>query len=300
MIGRITTQMTSDMTLANLQQAMDRVDTTQQELSSGKRINQPSDDPYGTSLSLQMRGQLAQLDSFSKNVDDGTAWAQAASTSLSGIDSIVQRVRELVVQTSNGASNAANGQAAAAEINQLIQAVKQNANAQYNGQYIFSGTSTQTAPYQSGLNDSYQGGSGAIMRQIGPGASVQVNADISQLLGSAGGDGKLLDTLRTITQDMQAGNTTGLNADLSKLDTNAGTLRQMEANMGAVTDQLQMASSRLQALQVNDWTVLSNTEDADMAKTEIDFSTQQAALQAALQAGARIVQTSLMNFLSAG
>jgi flagellar hook-associated protein 3 FlgL len=67
--------------------------------------------------------------------------------------------------------------------------------------------------------------------------------------------------------------------------------------VGAVTDQLQMASSRLEALRVNDTQVLSNTEDADMAQTEIDFSTQQAALQAALQAGARIVQTSLMNFL---
>ncbi len=67
--------------------------------------------------------------------------------------------------------------------------------------------------------------------------------------------------------------------------------------MGAVTDQLSMASSRLSSLQLNDTQVLSNTEDADMAQTEINFSTQQAALQAALQAGAKIVQTSLLNFL---
>jgi flagellar hook-associated protein 3 FlgL len=302
MIGRITNQMTAEMTLANLTQAMDRLDTTQQELSSGKRINQPSDDPYGTSLSLQLQGQLAQLDSFNKNVDDGTAWAQAASSSLSGIDTMVQRVRELVVQAASGSNTTADDQAAAAEVGQLIQAIKQSAGAQYNGQYIFSGTSTQTAPYQSGSNDAYQGGTGAILREIGPGATIQVNVDISQLLGSGqgAGDGKLLDTLRTIAQDMQAGSTAGLNADLSKLDSNFSTLSQMEANMGAVTDQLQMASSRLAALQVNDTQVLSSTEDADMAKTEIDFSTQQAALQAALQAGARIVQTSLMNFLSAG
>jgi flagellar hook-associated protein 3 FlgL len=302
MIGRITNQMTAEMTLANLTQAMDRLDTTQQELSSGKRINEPSDDPYGTSLSLQLQGQLAQLDSFNKNVDDGTAWAQAASSSLSSIDTMVQRVRELVVQAASGSNTTADDQAAAAEVGQLIQAIKQNAGAQYNGQYIFSGTSTQTAPYQSGSNDAYQGGTGAILREIGPGATIQVNVEISQLLGSGqgAGDGKLLDTLRTIAQDMQAGSTAGLNADLSKLDSNFSTLSQMEANMGAVTDQLQMASSRLEALQMNDTQVLSSTEDADMAKTEIDFSTQQAALQAALQAGARIVQTSLMNFLSAG
>jgi flagellar hook-associated protein 3 FlgL len=297
MIGRITNQMTASMTLANLTQAMDRLNTSQQELSSGKKINQPSDDPYGTTLSLQMRGQLAQLDTYSKNVDDGTAWAQAASTSLSQIDSMVQRVRELTVESANGASTAGDSQAAAAEVNQLIDAIKQNANAQYNGQYIFSGTSTQTAPYQSGSTDTYQGGTGAIMRAIGPGASIQVNADLSQVLGSGGGDGKLLDTLRTIASDMQSGNQGAMSADISKLDTNFSTLTQTEAHVGAVSDQLQMASSRLQALQVDDTQVLSNTEDADMAQTEIDFSTQQAALQAALQAGARIVQTSLMNFL---
>jgi flagellar hook-associated protein 3 FlgL len=297
MIGRITNQMTASMTLANLTQSMDRLDTTQQRLSSGKKINEPSDDPYGTSLSLQLRGQLSQLDTYSKNVDDGTAWAQAASTSLSQVDSMVQRIRELTVQTANGANTAGDDQAAAAEVNQLITAIKQNANAQYNGQYIFSGTSTQTAPYQAGAADTYQGGTGAIMRTIGPGASIQVNADISQVLGSGGGDGKLLDTLRTIASDMQSANSAGLSSDLSKLDTNFSTLTQTEAHVGAVTDQLQMASSRLQALQVDDTQVLSNTEDADMARTEIDFSTQQAALQAALQAGARIVQTSLMNFL---
>jgi flagellar hook-associated protein 3 FlgL len=297
MIGRITNQMTASMTLANLNQAMDRLNTSQQELSSGKKINQPSDDPYGTTLSLQMRSQLSQLDTYSKNVDDGTAWAQAATTSLSQVDSMVQRIRELTVQAANGSNSASDDQAAAAEVNQLIDAIKQNANAQYNGQYIFSGASTQTAPYQSGSNDSYQGGTGAITRAIGPGASIQINADISQVLGSGGGDGKLLDTLRTIASDMQSGNSGALGGDISKLDSNFSTLTQVEAHMGAVTDQLQMASSRLEALRVNDTQVLSNTEDADMAQTEIDFSTQQAALQAALQAGARIVQTSLMNFL---
>jgi flagellar hook-associated protein 3 FlgL len=301
MIGRITNQMTAQMTLANIEQAMDRVDTSQQELSSGKRINQPSDDPYGTSLTLQLNGQLAQLTSYTNNVTDGTAWTQAATSALSGIDSTVQRVRELVVQASNGTNTAADDQAAAAEVNQLIQSIKQNANAQYNGQYIFSGTSTQTAPYQSGSDDAYHGGTGAINRQIGPGATVQVNSDISQLLGSgqSAGDGKLLDTLRTIASDMQSGNTSALGgADLTALDNNYSNLTSMETNVGAVTDQLQMASTRIQALQTGDTQVLSNTEDADMASTEIAYSTQQAAFQAALQAGAQIVQTSLMNFLS--
>ena len=298
MVGRITTQMTAQMTLASITQSMDRLDTTQQELSSGKKINQPSDDPYGTSLSLQLQGQLSQIEGFNDNVTDGTAWTQTASSSMSQLDSMVQRVQELVVNASNGSNSASNDQADATEVNQLIQSIKQIANTQYNGQYIFSGASTQTAPYQSGSGDAYQGGTGAITRAIGPGLSVQVNADLSRVLGSGGGDGKLLDTLRTIASDMQSGNTAALSGtDLTTLNNNYGTLTQAETNMGAVTEQLNMASSRLQAIHDNATQVLSNTRDVDMAQAEVDFSTQQAAFQAALQAGARIVQSSLLNFL---
>jgi flagellar hook-associated protein 3 FlgL len=96
---------------------------------------------------------------------------------------------------------------------------------------------------------------------------------------------------------MQSGNSSGLNANLSSLTTNLNSLTGLSANVGATQDRLQMASSRIQTLQTSDTQVLSNTQDADMASTEINFSTQQAALTAALQAGAHIVQESLMNFL---
>jgi flagellar hook-associated protein 3 FlgL len=305
MIGRITTLMTQQMTLSEINQALDRLDSTQEELSSGKKINQPSDDPYGTGLTLQLNGELSALTSYSNNATDGTAWTTAATSSLSNIDNMVQRAQELVISAANGSNSQTDLDADAQEVNQVIDAIKEDANAQYNGQYIFSGLATGTAPYQTGAVDTYQGGSGAINREIGPGVSVQVNTDISQLLGSGqsanggSGDGLLLDTLRTVAQHMQSGNTTALaGSDLTNLQTNFNSLTEMEANMGAMTDRLQLASSRIQDLQTSDTQVLSNTQDADMAQTEINFSTEQAALQAALQAGADIVQSSLMNFLS--
>lgn len=305
MIGRVTTQMTASNLLANINQSMDRLDTTQQELSTGKKINQPSDNPYGTSLALQLNNQLANLDSYSNNVTDGTGWAQSANASLSDVTDSVQRVRELVVQASNGTLTQADMQADAAEVNQLIDQIKQDANTQYNGQYIFSGAATTTAPYQTGSNDAYAGDTGQVTRQIGPNTSLSVNADLSSVLGTGqttagqpAGDGKLLNTLRNIADAMQSGNSGALSPSLSALDTNLGSLTGLAANMGATTDRLQMAASRIQSLQASDSQSLSDVQDADMAKTEVDFSTEQAALTAALQAGAHIVQQSLMNFLS--
>jgi flagellar hook-associated protein 3 FlgL len=224
---------------------------------------------------------------------------------MTNVANIVQRVRELVVASSNGTNTAANLAGDAAEVQQLIDAVKQEANTSYDGQYIFSGTSN-VQPYQTATGDVYQGNSGAaaaITRLIGPNNTVQVNVDLSQVLGSGqsgpgGPDGKLLDTLQTIYQDMSSGNLTALSqTDLGNLDTNFNSLTQMQAMLGATTDRLQLASSRMQDLQLADTQVLSNTQDADMAQTEIDYSTQQAAYTAALRAGANIVQSSLMDFL---
>jgi flagellar hook-associated protein 3 FlgL len=168
---------------------------------------------------------------------------------------------------------------------------------------VFAGTAA-TQPYTTGASDAYQGNSGsagAVTRLIGPGTTVQVNADLSSVLGSGQtggtGDGKLLDTLRTVLSDMNNGSTGALSNDLTKIDTNFNALTQLQAGLGATTDRLQLASSRVSDLNLADTQVLSNTRDADMAQTEIEYSTQQVAYQAALKAGATIIQSSLMDFL---
>jgi flagellar hook-associated protein 3 FlgL len=302
MIGRITNQMTSQMTLAGIESALDRLDTTQQELSTGKSINQPSDNPSGTALALQLNTDLSNLTSYSNNITDGTGWTTAQSSALTDITNSVQRIQELTTEAANGTQTAADMQASAQEVNQLIDQIKQDANTQYNGQYVFSGSATSTAPYQSGSNDTYDGNNAAVTRTIGPNTSLTISANLGGVLGNgqSAGDGDLLDTLRTIASDMNSGNSSGLNSDLTSLSTNLNSLTGLSANVGAVQDRLQMASSRIQTLQTSDTQVLSNTQDADMATTEINFSTEQAALQAALQGGANIVQQSLMNFLGNG
>ncbi len=302
MIGRITTLMSQQSILSNINNVQDQLATTEQQLSTGRTINQPSDNPYGASLAISLNQDLSSLTNYSNSVTDGTAWTTAATTSLTNIQSMLQRAQELVVESANGTLSSADLSASAAEINQLTEAVKQEANAQYNGQYIFSGSATGTAPYSTATGDVYQGNSAAVTRQIGPNASLQVNTDISQLLGSGQGanDGKLLDTLRTIASDMTSGTSAGV-ADLSNQLTNLSgslnTLDQLQAGVGAASDRLSLAATRISNLQTSDAAALSNTEDANMAQTMTTYSNEQAAFTAALRAGANIVQSSLMDFL---
>jgi flagellar hook-associated protein 3 FlgL len=307
MIGRITQQMTAQLTISELSQSLDRLDTTQQELSTGKRINQPSDDPYGASQAIKLSGDLSSLTSYSSSVNDGTAWTSAAASSLTNINNIVQRVRELTVQAANGTNSASSLSDSAAEVNQLIASVKQEANTQYSGQYIFAGTSSAAAYDTTTVppNDVYGGNSGAVNRTIGPGTTVQVNTDVSQLLGngqpaSGPADGKLLDVLRNIAADMSpGGNTANLGTtDLKGIDANLTTLGGMQATTGSTTNRLQLATSRISNLQISDTQALSNTQDANMASTITDYSNEQASYTAALKASANIIQQSLLSFLT--
>jgi flagellar hook-associated protein 3 FlgL len=302
---RVTTLMSSRATLRDLNDGLDRLTRLQGRLSSGKQIARPSDDPYGTSRALALHGELGGLDQYRRNVDDGTGWLNTSDTALGQMSDVLSRVRELLVQGGNDTAGASARSAMADEIDQLAESVKQEADVQYGGRYVFSGTATGTAPYALGGagGDGYQGDAGTITRAIGPQVEIPINADVHQLLGDgqAAGDGKLLSTLRDISDHLRGGTAADAaalrGADLQRLDANLDTLNGIRADVGARTNRLAIAASRLSGLQLNATQLLSQAEDADMAQTITQYTTQQAAYNAALRAGSNIVQSSLLDFL---
>ncbi|MGB2712138.1 MAG: flagellar hook-associated protein FlgL [Conexibacter sp.] len=300
---RITTAMTSRSTLRDLNDDLGRISRLQRKLSTGKEITRPSDDPYGASRALALRGDVEGLQQYQRNVGDGTAWLNTCDTALAQVSDALHRVRELLVAAGNDASGPEARAAAAAELDQLIEAVKQEANVTFGGRYVFSGTATDTPPYALGGADTYAGDAGTITREIGPGVTMPINADISGLLGEgqAAADDKLLDTLRDIADHMRGTTPADASAlrgtDLARIDDNFDTLNALRADIGARTNRLAIAQSRLASIEENTTQLLSDTEDADIAKTLVEYSTQQAAYNAALRAGANVVQSSLLDFL---
>jgi flagellar hook-associated protein 3 FlgL len=310
--NRITTGMVQGNILSDLNAVSDKLMRTQMRASSGKQIMRPSDDPYGTAKAIALRSSVAATQQYKKNVDDGTGWMNATEQAMASMTSSVQRARDLVIQ---GASNTLDANARgslADEIDQLIAGVKQDANTKYGSSYLFSGSATDTSPYpdtddSNGVDDAYKGDLGGsdpaqpgVVRQIGPGVSLTINTVADDILGSgkAAGDGKLLNTLRDISAHLRSGDTASLSgADQTALDTNLDKLLEARAANGAKTNRLEAASARLDQVEGSVTEALSNVEDADIAKTMIDLSSQTAAYQAALKSGANIVQSSLMDFL---
>ena len=211
---RITTQMIAQRSLADLTGAYGRLSKTQEQLSSGKRITNPSDDPYGAGHAVQLTSDLAGLSAYNRNVSDGTAWTQASDSALMNMQNLTQRARELLVEAGNDTTGQAGRNATASEIDQLVDAVKQAADTQYAGQYVFAGSATTTSPYQIGGGDTYNGNTATISREIGPSTTIQVNSDLSSVLGNgqSAADNKLLNTLRDISQHLRGGTTADADA----------------------------------------------------------------------------------------
>ena len=301
---RITDGMLSSASLADIQRSQTRAFDAQEQVRTGRRINHAADDPDGAARAVRLRGQLAGIDRQSQNADSATAWLTASESALAGTGDTLQRIRELTVQAGNGTLSDTNRKAIADEIDQLINSVRDDANATLDGRYLFAGAQTTTKPYAPG-SDAYLGGRAGqdvVALDIGPGVSVQVNTNGLALFGDGmgAGDGLLLDSLRTLSADVRSGNLDAVRTtDLQALDRNTTALQDARAAIGATQNRVDAAKARLQDLGTATTKLLSDTEDADMAKAILTLSTQQSAYQAALQSGASVIShKTLMDFLS--
>jgi len=298
MATRITTNMIARNMLADLNATSERLDRTRAKASSGREITRPSDNPFATARALSLRDTLGGTVQHQRNAKDGMGWQEATEQALDQITQVVHEARALVIQGASDTVDPTSRNAIAAQIDEMVEELKQHGNATYDGRYLFGGTNTTQPPYVLGASDAYAGNGDSIAREIGPGVSLTINLSGDRVLGVGGGDGKLVGVLRKVAADLRSGDGAALRgADLAALDTNLDGLLGVRAENGAKSNRLESALSRLTEYEEATTRQLSETEDADFAKTMIDYSTQQAAYQAALKAGANIVQASLMDFL---
>jgi flagellar hook-associated protein 3 FlgL len=292
---RITTGMTQRNILADLNRVSDKLSRTQSKIASNREITRPSDDPFNAARALALRTSMESTQQYQRNIQDALGWQETAEIALSDITDALHRAQELAVDGASDTSPPEARLSIAAEIDQLIEGIKQNGNSTYRGRYVFAGTTTDAPPYVEG-DDLYHGSPDDVERQIGPGVALSIGLRADSFLGN-GADGKLLQVLRDVSAHLKADDGTALRGDLDLLGAKEDELLGARALNGARQNRLDAALTRLTEVEESTLKQLSETEDVDIAKAMIDFTSQQAAYQAALKAGASIVQSSLMDFL---
>ena len=291
---RVTQQSISRTSLANVQASLARSAKLQEQMTSGKVLNRPSDSPTGTVTSLSLRSQISAQEQYAANAQDGKAWLGTLDTALQSVNDTLQRVRDLTVQASNtGSSDGKARQAIAAEITTLRDHLMGLANTTYLDRPVFGGTTAGGQAYETSTYD-YVGDSGTVSRRIDDRTRVSVGADGAAVFGS--GSSSVFALLDQLAADVTA-SPSALASGLTALDGRMGTVLNALTDVGVRTNQVEQAQTAATDKALDLRSTLSGVEDIDLPSVIIDMQLQQSTYQAALSATAKVIQPTLMDFL---
>lgn len=298
MVSRITHSTVQRSTLANLQLNLQTAAKLQAQMSSGRRINVPSDDPAGSHDLLRLRADQRANEQYVRNSDDGEAWLNTVDTALTQALSVMRNARDLAVRAGSGALGPSSREAIAAEVDARRDELMQQANVTYGGRYVFAGTSA-TAPFTADTTTTpttyaYHGTGAPVTRQVGPEAHVRVDGDGKGVFGE--GATSAFAALEALAAAIRAGDG-DLRAHIDAIDGHISNMLQEVASVGARQNQVDNAQDVLAQQKVNLAAQRSGIEDIDLAAIIIEIQQQEVAYQGALGAAAKVLQPSLMDFL---
>jgi flagellar hook-associated protein 3 FlgL len=293
MISRVTDQMNSLRAQQHLMSSKTSVAESQDRASSLQRIGRPSDDPTGAAEAMRVKNLQAAAAQQARNIDDGNGWLSTADTALSAADTIMAKVRQLTLQGANtGAAGPAALEAIAIELEGLKKDLLGTANTSVNGRSVFAGTSDAGVAWTDDY--AYTGTAGAaVVRRIGPETTVRVDADGAAAFGRD--DDSVFRLIDDIVTDLRGG--TNVSVHLADIDTRVSDLRGVQSAVGARHAQLLRAQDTLMDTKVGLEAQRSGIEDLDLGQAVLDLQLQQNSYQAALAVTAKVIQTSLMDFL---
>lgn len=294
-LARITVGSSAYTSISNIEAAQSRLAKLQDQLSSGKQILSPSDDPIGTVTALRTRGEIARNTQYATNSSDAIAWLSTQDTAYSSSITQLQQARTLVVQALNtGSADSTSNSAVAQQLNGVRTALLALANTTYNGRPVFGGTTADGTAFDSSGN--YVGDSGTVTRAVGSGNVVTVSAVGTDVFGS--GASNVFTLLQNLSTTIASNPTSAdLNGALDSIDAAISQVSTAQSVEGATYQAVQQAQTTQTTNGTALTTRLSGIEDADMADLAVKVSTANTTYQAALQTTATVGQLSLLDFL---
>ena len=288
-----------------------------EQVSSGTRINRPSDDPEGFAVAERMETLGNQLARRKEAIESARPFVDRTQQELDGLADLFTRAREQGLQAADDSRNAEDRAAIAQELRAIKDEVVDRMNTQQGGEYIFAGNRTDTTPFKEngtpnytdgGGNPDYDPIDGDRTRPIGKNQDLTVNIDgkeLAQYGTTSGGDPKTitgaLDNL--IKAVDPADNTPGPGTDpdirpaLGEVEDALDHVIDKGAKAGTIGRRLSTAQEQIEMASLDAKERQSDAEDTDLAAALSELQQKQTQLQAALKVTASSQQTSLVNFL---
>ena len=326
---RVTNKMLSNNFLRDMRTNLNNMNTLQGQMTSGKQIRKPSDDPFKASRIMQMHSDIDANKQYSNNIKDSINWLDTTDTALGQVGNVVGRIEELLVSAGNGAYSANERAAIKDEINQKIGEVSQILNTSFDGKYIFGGTRATSKPVDVETKDALGNPKNTeliynINPQVNPGdptaaeqldmlkdkrlvevsqgVTMEYNITASQVINyGTGATDNLMELFKNITTHLDSTNVNDIKAltttDLTGIKAVMTNVLKVRSEVGSKQNRMESAESRNVDENFNMTEILSRTEDIDITEKTMEYATMQTIYVASLQTSAKVLQPSLLDYL---
>ncbi len=238
---------------------------TMNALSSGKRINAAKDDASGLAVSTKMKSMIRGLNQASRNIADGSSMLNVASGYLQETTDILQRIRELAVQSSNGIYSDEQRSMVQIEVSQLVSEIDRIASsATFNGLQLFTGK--------------FATGNEAITLHIGSQADQQISFNLEAATAESFG----LKNAQGTGESLSISSPDEANTAIATVDEALLRVSKQQALIGANQNRMEVAQQGINIASENMAAANSRIEDADMAEKFVEFSKNQILSQSSL------------------
>ena len=238
---------------------------TMNALSSGKRINSAKDDASGLAVSTKMKSMIRGLNQASRNIADGSSMLNVASGYLQETTDILQRIRELAVQSSNGIFSEEQRSMIQIEVSQLVSEIDRIASsATFNGLQLFTGK--------------FATGNEAITLHIGSQADQQISFNLEAATAEAFG----LKDIQGSGESLSISSPDEANMAIATVDEALLRVSRQQSLIGANQNRMEVAKQGIDIASENMAAANSRIEDADMAEKLVEFAKNQVLSQSSL------------------
>lgn len=293
--------------LANLQTLTQETNTTQEQISSGRTINQPSDNPSELGDILELESELGQVNQTSTNLSNVTSEVNTAESALQSATQVLDQVTSLGEQGASSTTSPTELTGLSQQVEQALSELVSLSQTQYDGQYVFSGDDTSQPSYQLDLSsatgvDQLTTAPSTRLIQDASGVTFAVSQTAQQIFDDQNPDGSpatdnVFAAVNNLRLALANNDQTGVQNALSSLQLAQNHLSESLQFYGGVQDQLSNATDVAQKFQLQYQTALSNQTATNMATAAVSLTQEQTSMQASLQAEASLPKTTLFDLL---
>ncbi|CAM4476945.1 flagellar hook-associated protein 3 FlgL [Paenibacillus endophyticus] len=298
---RITQGMMHSQLSRNINTNLKSMASIQQQASSGLKLNKASDDPVGITYSLRYRSELSSNEQFEKNTGQAASWLDFTDTVINQAGDIMQRLKELTAQASNGTNPQEALDAVKSEVAELKNQMIDIANSKMNGKYIFNGEMFDRIPYDT-TNPLFDAkaivtDNTSVNYSVGTDVKIGISLTGNDVFGAANAADNVFAVIDRITTQLNNGNYNGISSEIPNIESSYDRMLNGRAQIGAKANRVELMQARIADFKLSLTDMQSKVEDADLEQVLIDSTTSQTIYEASLSVGAKVISKSLVDFL---